>query len=82
MFDPETSDFTTLLVYPNPTDRFVTLSSDEVIQSCEVYNILGVLVASSPSSSTTIDLDELPAGEYHMKIRTSKGVANVKVLKK
>lgn len=64
-------------IYPNPTDDVLTLSSDDQIESVEIYNILGELVEAieSPLSNTlTIDMDNYEAGLY-MVTATIDGIS-------
>ena len=57
-------------LYPNPTVDAITISSDKLVQNATVaiYNVQGMLVTSkemnSNVSSTTINVNNLPAGNY------------------
>ncbi len=76
-----------VLVYPNPSDgKFsVAITNYELgITNVEVYNILGEIVYSSSSvghSQLSIDISNMPAGVYSLKITTGKGVQYQKLVK-
>ncbi len=58
-------------IYPNPTSRFITLSSKKLISSWELMDINGKLVMSDKSnkevSQTKIDLEGLGSDLYILK---------------
>ena len=64
-------------VYPNPAKDFIQIaqSDNSYCQSIEIYSIDGCLVETFPETSqqTTIDIANLTAGIYIMKVRLSDG---------
>lgn len=79
------------IIYPNPTSDFITINLESIgacsiensiganpIASIEIYDVLGILVAQTPTSvfnSQTkvldlprINISHLPAGVYFMKV--------------
>jgi len=71
-------------VYPNPTSDVLNLSYTNNIDTVEVFNLLGqqIIAKAVNQADYTLNLSELPAGTYLVKV-TANGVAKtVKVLKK
>jgi hypothetical protein len=54
------------------------------LQSMAVYNVLGQLVLSVPNAKgvSTVDVSNLTAGNYYLKVVSDKVVSNVKFIKK
>ena len=77
-------DIADLKVYPNPTNDMVTVSYKEVIDSVEVYSMLGQKVVERKGSNTEIalDLTQLSAGTYIIKVVVGQNSQLVKVVKK
>lgn len=71
-------------VYPNPVDDLMTIRSDEDIQLVSVYNILGVKVkeVAVNQKETVIDLTELSAGAYLVKIVAGEKKSMKTIIKK
>ena len=65
------------LVYPNPARDYITIEfpNDSSCQSIEIYSIDGRLVETYTETShqPTIDIGNLTAGMYIVKIKTSNG---------
>ena len=65
----------TAKVYPNPTSNYLVVNGEK-LQSADVYSLLGELVASKLGENVaniTIDMNELPAGVYFVKVRDTEG---------
>ena len=75
-----------LTVYPNPTNDVLNLTAKQAIElkSMSVYNVVGQLVLSVPNAKgvSTIDVSNLTAGTYFLKVVSDKGTSNVKFMKK
>ena len=77
----------TVKVYPNPTNAILNLKTEnetEKIISFSLYSVHGNLLKSKQSlkeSKSEIDLTNLSNGMYLIRINTSSGVSNFKVLK-
>lgn len=69
-----------LLLYPNPTNGFITISSTINIQKIEVLDITGKLIIESINSSE-LDLTDVVKGLYIVKCYTEKGIIIKKVVK-
>ncbi|MFC3159647.1 Por secretion system C-terminal sorting domain-containing protein [Chryseobacterium arachidis] len=68
-------------LYPNPAKDIVTLQSEKAISEVKIYNVAGSLVKSfSKPSDNTINISELSAGVYFVKINDS--VESIKLIKK
>lgn len=77
--------FNYFTLYPNPAKETLNLSVKNEIEitSINIYNTLGQLVLAIPNAQTvaTIDVSKLTAGNYFIKMNTSKGTANTKFIK-
>ena len=65
----------TVKVYPNPTSNYLVVNGEK-LQSADVFSLLGELVASKQGENVaniTIDMNELPAGVYFVKVRDTEG---------
>lgn len=73
-------------VYPNPVVDFASISLvDATINAITVMDINGRVVKSGNSNelaTAKIDLSDLTAGIYLMKIETDKGISTEKIIKK
>lgn len=59
-------------LYPNPTEEFITITSEQNISSVEVYNIIGQKI-SETKSKTEVDLSHFNIGIYFIKIMDDSG---------
>jgi hypothetical protein len=64
-------------VYPNPFDKFITLSvsNDVVITKVVITNIAGQLVKEVINPNNTIPTSELRSGVYFISLHTVDGIA-------
>lgn len=73
-------------IYPNPVVDFASISLvDATINAITVMDINGRVLKSGNSNelaSAKIDLSDLAAGIYLMKIGTNKGISTEKIIKK
>lgn len=82
--------FDNLLVYPNPSSDLLNISADliSIVDArIELFDISGKLVYSNPSlfyntNSAVVNISELKAGIYILKIETEDTTQSVKVVKK
>ena len=72
-----------LSVYPNPTTDRVSVTSDDTVEQYEIYNITGALVRRQTIGHDTFDIDvrDLPAGAYLLKVCTSNAVQTKRFVK-
>lgn len=64
-----------LLIYPNPTKKYIVIKSNMLNETYEIYNSLGKKLASGTITSNTqiIDIANLYKGTYFIKIK-DKGI--------
>jgi large repetitive protein len=74
------------IVYPNPTSESVTIKTEAIVTgSVQLIDILGRTVwegAFKATNKENIDLTELKAGVYQLKIVTPNGVTYKRIVKK
>lgn len=70
--------------YPNPSSDLVYLQAAKNIESVSVYNLLGqkVLAAHFGTASYGLDISNLNAGTYIMKVNIQNQIGTYKVIKK
>ncbi|NME69866.1 immunoglobulin-like domain-containing protein [Flammeovirga aprica] len=61
-----------LKLYPNPTFADITVESSQPIQVIEIYNLIGVSIKviefDQYIQKTTLSLDDLPRGQYILRV--------------
>ncbi|MBN9285109.1 MULTISPECIES: choice-of-anchor J domain-containing protein [unclassified Flavobacterium] len=69
--------------YPNPVKNALNLAYNETISSVEIYNLLGqkVLAQKVNLSETQIDMSNLSAGNYLVKVYAGDLVKTIKIIK-
>ncbi len=75
-----------LIAYPNPAKDFITIDSNAtLIQKIEMYNLQGRMVLAETLNETLmqhqLNISELAKGGYLIKITTSMGIENIKIIK-
>lgn len=70
-----------IIAYPNPVKDFLNFKTQHTILKIEIYDIAGRKLRSSSVSDNKIDLSELKAGNYILKIDTEKETMNTKIVK-
>ena len=70
-------------LYPNPTNKDVNISSENIINSIEVFNSLGqsVYKTNVKSREKVIDINSLSKGVYVIGVNTDKGYIKKKLVK-
>ncbi len=72
-----------ITVFPNPAnDRITILSEDIPVQRVELYNMQGQLIKIDQLNDNTMDVSNLAAGMYSVRIITEKGVAVKNIIKR
>jgi len=68
----EVMDDSSLVLYPNPADDYLTIESQELIISTEIYGLDGKLISRKKHSDNTlqVSLDHLKVGMYSIKVMT------------
>ncbi|MBQ2076754.1 MAG: T9SS type A sorting domain-containing protein, partial [Bacteroidales bacterium] len=69
-------------IFPNPTSGMLNVTSNEEIDSIEIFNSVGTTVVSSnvAGNSSAIDMSNLPNGMYFVRVSTANGIETVKVV--
>lgn len=73
------------VLFPNPANKTVTISSSNSLQSVSIYNILGseiLTVNDINATSQQIDISALPSGIYLVKAQNASNNISVKRLVK
>lgn len=71
-----------VLVYPNPTDGYITLEADHPITQVKIYTLIGQKVAERVLDlDQTLDVTWLPKGHYILEIITQKGRTTLPLMK-
>ena len=76
-------DDNSITIYPNPTNSEVNISSENIINSIEIFNSLGQRVYYSVVNSMekTIDISSFTNGVYILGVNTENGVIRKKIIK-
>ena len=79
----ETFSLDKIKLYPNPVKSIFNISLDKEITTVSIYNLLGqeVLSKSVNSNETSIDVNDLTAGTYLVKVTSNNEVKTLKVIK-
>jgi hypothetical protein len=83
-YNPRSS---TVKVYPNPTSSILNVKTEtkgEKINSIILYSTQGNILNSRDKLNaevTVIDLTSISTGVYFIRVSTSKGISNIKILK-
>lgn len=81
MNDHDTSPF---VLWPNPTDHFITINSYKEIKEVAIYDLMGKLILATTlknESQPTLDLSGLTSGTYILEIITSESTQIEKIIK-
>lgn len=72
-----------VVLYPNPTSSIITINSNEIIKSIELYDSLGMLLVSKivANNQYSLNLCNYSNGIYFVKIVTDNGEKIEKILK-
>lgn len=73
-----------LVFFPNPTSSIITISSEEIIKSIELYDNLGRVLVSKKvnENQTLLDVSNYSNGVYFVKVVTDNGFKIEKVIKR
>ena len=78
---PQDSIETKVSLYPNPTSSMLMISSSLPIDSVEIIDLQGKTVKMSQVSANQIDVQDLQAGVYVLKLISGNEVENRKFVK-
>jgi len=69
-------------VFPNPTKNIVHIIGNKKIEKVELIDLQGKIISINfDFQNNSLNLDNLSAGIYHLKIQTSDGIETYKILK-
>lgn len=76
-------DLAGLKLYPNPVNSLLNIDYTDTITAIEVFNIVGQKVTAKNVNalSTTVDMSNLAAGTYFVKVQTANAARTIKVVK-
>jgi len=76
-------DNSMIVIYPNPAKNIVTISSSRTIESLEIIDISGKQLMTSRvnTNETSVDVSNLSAGIYFVKVYSAFGVKTEKIVK-
>ncbi len=70
-----------MVLYPNPTNGWITINIEATISKIEVYNVIGQMI-NAVRNTKEIDLSNANSGIYFLKIESENGYTEVhKVVK-
>ncbi|MBF02511.1 MAG: hypothetical protein CMP76_04360 [Flavobacterium sp.] len=73
------------VVYPNPVNDIISISSDDVVfENISLTDINGRIIKETKTDSVTnynLNISDLNSGVYFMKIKTTDGVLDKKIIK-
>jgi hypothetical protein len=75
--------FTSIQTFPNPCGDELHITSEETMQSYELFNSNGMLAQSGfmEGREEMIAMNRLPKGVYHLTIHTTSGITTHKIIK-
>ncbi|MPM20464.1 hypothetical protein SDC9_66894 [bioreactor metagenome] len=76
------SDAGLITAYPNPSDGFIRIESDNSIKELIVSDIYGKIITIQKNVNANyseIDLSEVASGTYIIRVATHKGISSLKV---
>ncbi len=70
-------------IYPNPVTDLLNIKTEENIhiKNLKIYNLQGQELLQFPQSTKRINLSQLSAGMYILKVQTNQGSINQQILK-
>ena len=75
------SSVSSIAFYPNPVSDVVNFKGLTEPYELSIYDIQGMKVYSTQSSSTSIDIGHLQNGAYFLSIQQAEGLINFKLIK-
>ena len=77
------NDNSRIVIYPNPTKNIVTISSSINIDSIEIIDISSkqLMTTKVNTNETSVDISNLSAGIYFVKVYSAFGIKTEKVVK-
>lgn len=85
LLNVQSNELDTIKVFPNPADKQISIESNKApLEQLVIYDLNGRIVKklNPRNKRVQIDISELAAGEYLIKIRSSEGIKTAKFLVK
>jgi len=83
--DSENDNLPSINLFPNPSQNFLTLITNEPLKSVHIFNLLGEQELfeqlTTNNQQLSINVSTLKAGVYFVEVETEKGVVRKKLLK-
>ncbi|MFD2915007.1 T9SS type A sorting domain-containing protein [Psychroserpens luteus] len=68
-----------IVIYPNPTNGILNISSETTVDSILIYDILGKIVAKT-SNQNSINLEHLNASMYIVKVKSNNSIKYQRII--
>ena len=78
---PDNEIHETMSIYPNPVKDALYFNVKEKIIKIEVYDVTGRILSSISITDNNVNLMDLKAGNYFLKIQTETGIKTAKIIK-
>lgn len=70
-----------VVAYPNPIRDILNFKTNEIVLKVEIYDTSGRILHSKSVQQNSINVSELKAGNYILKLYTDKGIVHSKIIK-
>ncbi len=71
--------FNNLTLYPNPAATFITIQTDEQVETISIFNAAGQLLQTETTNAFSIE--SLASGFYIVSVKTAAGMAKIRLVK-
>ena len=71
-----------ITIYPNPVQDILHIETKETITAVNIYNMLGSIVAQNTGDVREINISNLPAGIYMVRVEMGESVGVLQIVKK
>ena len=68
-------------IYPNPVQDILHIETKETITAVNIYNMLGSIVAQNTGDVREINISNLPAGIYMVRVEMGESVGMLQIVK-
>jgi len=77
------NDFSSIVIYPNPSNQFLNITSAPhiAIETIAIYSVLGNLVLEEAKQTDVLDISALSNGFYFIAIKTTQGLTTRSFIK-
>ncbi|MCL2416449.1 MAG: Ig-like domain-containing protein [Bacteroidales bacterium] len=71
-----------VMIHPNPVSDVLHIQSQEPVLRVEIFNLQGQLLRQINEAVSEVQVSELSAGTYILKVTTAKGIATQRFIKR